>query len=753
MDENKIREELKYTLETEPANYSKILKLSSELSKFDENNIRFSIDAGIINRLGKELVARHETAVSELVKNSYDADAKKVELTFIDSLDIGGVLIISDDGVGMTKEQLINGFMRLASSDKIHYPLSSIYKRKRAGQKGIGRFAAQRLGRQLTIITQTKDSKQALEVTINWSDFKNDQDLMFIGNKIEYKDRMPNKKSGTKLIIRDLRDKWTEAQIKRVYRYVSEILQPFPLAKVKLKTEDPGFNLICNRKEGDLAEVIANDSTMFFEHALAEITGFVDEDGYMKISVKSSRLNYSVKNVILNQNNPYKEIRNIFLKAYYFVYGVSDIPSQIESFIREKAKELGGIRLYRNGFRVLPYGENTKGISNDWLGLDASVRRRTILPTHANINFFGFIEISGQDDKFEELSSREGLLENDAFKELTDFGYKVLTDAATKIASERGVKTRTNEKNWKKEPEEAISEIIEELKNIIALFKEDNDGIKEKLINVIQELKDAIDEQKQKHYELLEEKNLLRILAGLGLTIGEFIHEIKQFQGALSADIENIKNITANKEELLIIDRLDKNIQSINTYTSYFDEAISENIQRELVPIELRSVVESLKNSILNDLQRRNLEFNANFIGYNLFTCPMHKSEWASILFNLYTNARKAIRKSNKQKGKIFIEVGKAGNIVYLEFSDNGIGIPLENREKIFQAFFTTSEPVGKIVKHYEEMTGTGLGLKIVKDIIAGHGGLIYVKEPIKGYSTTIRIELPHDKKGYKYDI
>ena len=770
MDENKIREELKYTLEAEPSNYSKILKLSSELSKFDEHNIRFSIDAGIINRLGKELVARHETAVSELVKNSYDADAKKVKLTFIDSFDVGGVLIISDDGVGMTKDQLINGFMRLASSDKIHYPLSPIYKRKRAGQKGIGRFAAQRLGRQLTIITQTEDSKQALEVTINWDDFKNDQDLMFIGNKIEYKDRRPNKKSGTKLIIKDLRDKWTEAQIKRVYRYASEILQPFPLSKVKLKTEDPGFKLICNRKEGDLTEVIANDSTMFFEHALAEITGFVDEDGYIKISIESSKLNYSVKNVILNQNNPYKEIRNIFLKAYYFVYGVSDIPPQIESFIKEKAKELGGIRLYRNGFRVLPYGENTKGtgisyeetgLTNDWLGLDASARRRTILPPHANINFFGFIEINGQDDKFEELSSREGLLENKALLELTDFGYKILTDAATKIGSERGVKTRTNEKNWKKEPEEKISEIIEELEDIASFsedektsdYKEDNDSIKEKLSDVAQKLKEAHEEQRQKDYELLEEKNLLRILAGLGLTIGEFIHEIKQFQGALSADIENIKNITIDKGELLIIDRLDSNIQSINTYTSYFDEAISENIQRELVPIELRSVVESLKSSILNDLQRRNLEFNTNFIGYNLFTCPMHKSEWASILFNLYTNARKAIRQTNKQKGEIFVEVGETENIVYLEFSDNGIGIPMENREKIFQAFFTTSEPVGKIVKHYEEMTGTGLGLKIVKDIITGHGGLIYVKEPIKGYNTTIRIELPYNKKGYKYDI
>ena len=760
MKEDKLRLELKNILENEPENYSKILELSSELSKFDENNIRFSVDTGIINRLGMELVARHETAVSELVKNAYDADAKKVKLTFIDSSELGGIIVINDDGVGMRKEQLVNGFMRLASSDKIHYPFSPIYNRKRAGKKGIGRFAAQRLGKQLTITTQTEDSKQALEITINWDDFKNDKDLMIIDNKIEYKNRIPNKKSGTRLLIRDLRDKWTEAQIKRVYRYASEILQPFPLAKVKLKTEDPGFKLICKRKEGEISEIIANDNTMFFEHALAEITGSVDDDGFMRISIKSQKLNYKVKNVLLNQGKPYKQIRNINLRAYYFVYESSYLSPQIKSFINEKAKEQGGIRLYRNGFRVLPYGETHLEVPNDWLGLDASVRRRTVLPVHGNINFFGFIEIDGQDDKFEELSSREGLLENDAFRELTDFGYKVLTDAATKVGSERGVKTRTNEKNWKKEPEIEIDEVIEELENITSFdkneekfsFTEDNEEFKEKLEFITQKLKDANQEQKQKQKELLEEKNLLRILAALGLTIGEFIHEIKQFQGALSADIENIKKLLSNEDELIVISRLDKNIQNINSYTSYFDEAISENIQRELVSIELRSVVDALESSILNDLQRRNFEFIKKFNGYNLFTCPMHKSEWASILFNLYTNSRKAIKKSAVQNGKILLEAGKNKNIVYLEFSDNGIGIPLENREKIFTAFFTTSEPVGKISKNHEEMTGTGLGLKIVKDIINGYGGIIYVKEPTTGYKTTIRIELPHDKKGYQND-
>ena len=78
----KIRKELQNILENDPANYSKILELSNQLSKFDNDNVRFSVDAGIIDRLGKELVARHETAVSELVKNAYDADATKVKILF-----------------------------------------------------------------------------------------------------------------------------------------------------------------------------------------------------------------------------------------------------------------------------------------------------------------------------------------------------------------------------------------------------------------------------------------------------------------------------------------------------------------------------------------------------------------------------------------------------------------------------------------------------------------------------------------------
>ncbi len=744
--QKKIREELQKILKNDPTNYSKILELSNQLAKFDKDNVRFSVDAGIIDRLGKELVARHETAVSELIKNAYDADSTRVVITFKESYKVGGTLEIEDNGLGMTKEQLINGFMRLSSSDKLHYPRSPRYDRKRAGKKGIGRFSAQRLGKKLTIITQTLEAKEALKVVIYWDNFMGDKELSFIANEIEYIKKQ--KDEGTTLIIEQLRDSWSEAQIKRVYRYASETIQPFPISKTKKDSKapnDPGFKLKCIEINRGKKVTIANEETIFFDHAVAEIKGVVDNEGYMYLSIKSKKLNFNINKVLLNPNQPFENLKNVALKAYYFIYNSGLIPKQIETTIRKKSLEQGGVRLYRNGFRVLPYGEP----DDDWLGLDASVRKRTILPVHGNNNFFGIIEINNDyGEQFEETSSREGLLKNQTFEELTDFGYKVLTDAVLKIASVRGVKQKTNQEEWKKEPEKVIEEAIEELEEI--QNEKDFETAKEKIIEISETIKEAKEQQRVKKIELIKELNLLRVLAGLGLTIGEFIHEIKQYQGALQHDIKNIENSDSLENVLKVNKRVKSHLDGLSTYISYFDESFSENVQRELKPIGLRTVVHALKKTVTADISKRKIEFvEPVFHGYNLYTIAMHKSEWASILFNFYTNSRKAINRSNR-KGKIFIECGTKHNKVYLEFSDNGDGIPVEKREKIFNAFYTTSLPVGKIAKHHEEMTGTGLGLKIVRDIITSYGGTIFVKEPTKGYNTTIRIELPWDREGYK---
>lgn len=143
----------------------------------------------------------------------------------------------------------------------------------------------------------------------------------------------------------------------------------------------------------------------------------------------------------------FHHIKGVHFKCYYFIYEGSLIPKQTMSFIREVANERGGIRLYRNGFRVLPYGEKL----NDWLGLDDSTARRVILSSHRNINFFGFVEVTDESGiTFDETSSREGLFENDAFEELVSFVSRSIISVVQKVALLRGRKATTGQKNFKK---------------------------------------------------------------------------------------------------------------------------------------------------------------------------------------------------------------------------------------------------------------------------------------------------------------
>src|SRR5688572_6381281 len=97
--------------------------MSEEPIKPDITSISFKVDSGLIDRLGRELVGKAETAVSELIKNSYDADSRNVRVEFIDTVIPGGTLIIDDDGLGMSIDQLVDGFMTISSTDKLHNPV------------------------------------------------------------------------------------------------------------------------------------------------------------------------------------------------------------------------------------------------------------------------------------------------------------------------------------------------------------------------------------------------------------------------------------------------------------------------------------------------------------------------------------------------------------------------------------------------------------------------------------------------------
>lgn len=735
----------------------------SQLQQLNPNSVTFSVDANIINRLGKELIGRAETGVSELIKNAYDADATLVKLDFINSNVTGGKLIIDDDGHGMTKVDLIKGFMTLSTTSKINDPVSPKFKRQRAGRKGIGRFATQFLGEKLVITTQTINDTKAIKLTIDWNLYAGNKDLSLIENAIEYVDK--EKPEGTTLHIEELRHSWTVAQIKRVFRYVSDLLQPTFLSNksevLKIaKQGDESFLVECYRTENGFQSSIADINTILFEKSLAIIEGYVNDQGLGFVKVKSESFNINDSEFAISSNEQggdlvldYTFLKDIHFKAYYFIYDrveyYNNGLSKLElNNIEDIAALQSGLRVYRNGFRVLPYGE----LGDDWLGLD---RRRTRIDIdtedvnvtfnipYTNKNFFGFVEILDKEGVlFEETASREGLIENEALSELKDFVRKAIVAGIRRISpfvykEKEKRKKRIDDKRSIKTKLEGIQAKIEEFSAINnGSETEEGESKKAEIENLLENLQDDLK-------GILDELAMLRILATLGITIGEFTHEIIQFPVFFNSKLKSLVEKETDEEKINSLHQVIDKINHLDTYTSYFNDAVSRNAKRDLEFIELRRVIRPFIESTKWDFEHENITVENEIIGYDLFTVKMHPSEWHSILLNLYTNAKKALRRGNPSQKMIKISAGKNDKCVFLEFSDNGDGIKPEFKERIFDAFFTTATPAALSAKTNEHIVGSGLGLKILKDIVNEYKGDIFLVDPIENYNTCFRIEIP----------
>lgn len=775
-NETEVRSALIDVLAASELDYGKVLELAHLLSKEDKENIRFSVDAGHVSRLGLELVSKQETAIAELIKNAYDADASEVTVTFIASDTPGGTLEVVDTGSGMSREQLLHGFMRISTVDKVSEPKSPLYNRQRAGRKGIGRFAAQRLGRRLSIATQQKGVDYSLLLVIDWDTFLTGIDLHMVANQVRVEP--PLDFSGTKLTIHSLRDSWSEAQIRRAYRFVSDLLQPFPLKATTPKplsdTVDPGFDVNFYRDDGIRSVLIASQEQNIVSNAVGHITAWVEPGGKAYVSLSSDKyaVDYDRVELTIDPKSrargtekvlDYKLLDGVYLSAHYFIQ--DELPGGTRGMVRDVLNRTGGVRVYRNGFRVLPYGETF----DDWLTLQRSSALRELLPPHHNTNFLGFVELEDVlGERFQETASREGLIENDAFHQLQDFVYKSLVAGVVEIARARKRKLFAKDKKLEGRNAEGVAQdvrsqaaqVAEQLRTLaesatpppkdnqknLDFTNDDNSapttdaGDAASKLNSLAEQVEAIGNASQ---SVLEEVGMLRVLASLGLTIGEFTHEVRHALAALGAVIETVDsdafpNGAANE--------LSSHVILLREYMRYFDTAVTQNAHRKLEAHELRDVVSEFVSVVRPTFARQGVEVVTRFQGYDLFTRPMHKSELASTFLNLFTNSLKAIHRAGVS-GKILIFCSFSEDYLQIDFSDNGDGIPVENREKIFEPFFTTSTPPSSSASHDEQLVGTGLGLKIVRDILESAGGDIEVSDPESGYSTCIRITIPRARE------
>ncbi|MEG6589080.1 ATP-binding protein [Paenibacillus barengoltzii] len=211
------------------------------------DTVKFKISSALKNLIGKELITDQYIAIFELVKNSFDAYANNVKITFKDIYTDHPKIIIEDDGKGMDFHDLINKWLFVAYSAKqdgtedientgdpksSRNDYRSKIKNKRifAGAKGVGRFSCDRLGSSLNLITRKNNPDSIIEnIRIDWEDFEQDSKKEFVDVELFHQviqDTQMKFKHGTILEISNLRDQWNRESLKKLKRSLQKLINP-----------------------------------------------------------------------------------------------------------------------------------------------------------------------------------------------------------------------------------------------------------------------------------------------------------------------------------------------------------------------------------------------------------------------------------------------------------------------------------------------------------------------------------------------
>jgi hypothetical protein len=341
----------------------------------------FKPKARLIQILGEHIIKDATVGLLELVKNSYDADATNVEILMSRVNTHLGRITISDNGSGMDLDTFLNQWMNPAAGHKQEQKdqqIRTTLGRLPLGEKGVGRFAAQQIGKKFRLISKMLNDTKELVVDIDWSDFE-DQNKDLSEVNIDYAIRTPeifNNKSGTVLEIKYLRNEWKKNDVARVSNALKRMKSPFRGAKdfdIKLKF------INCPSEYAVFENIEITD---ILEKAHYKLFGMVDNDGMFEYEYDTNLPGKGIKHqpakkVDLCSFGKVLELHKPFLCGGFFV-NLNHYNKELagkSGFAKDDIKELCGVSVYRDGIRVLPYGE--KG--NDWLGLDKSRIQKTDL--------------------------------------------------------------------------------------------------------------------------------------------------------------------------------------------------------------------------------------------------------------------------------------------------------------------------------------------------------------------------------------
>jgi signal transduction histidine kinase len=404
-----------------------------------EDKLHFDVSSGLKTVLGSELITDDEVAIFELVKNSFDAEANHVDLYF-DSDQI----VISDNGHGMTKDDVSAKWLRVGYSSKREQNRAPDFrdvaeKRRRfAGSKGVGRISSDRLGRWLTLQTRAKSegSGPVHRIKVDWNLFDSDHLKRFETIPLDHSEqttgfKLPSElrknRHGTVITIDGLRNVWDRNSLLRLKGSLAKLINPFGavadgftiqiLAPDEKKT-DIRIARQAKADDEDLlpTHVVNGDVSNFIFSTLRDKTTFiemrVDDSGK---NIESSLTDRGELIYRIREPNEFKRLTNAGFRCELYFLNTS----AKQTFARRMGVQsfnFGSVFLFRNGFRVFPIGE----WNDDWFGMERRKGQGYARFLGAR-DVIGRIDVAGSDEDFAEASSRNtGLIETPAVVELRE---------------------------------------------------------------------------------------------------------------------------------------------------------------------------------------------------------------------------------------------------------------------------------------------------------------------------------------------
>lgn len=767
--------------------------------------IGFDVDAYTARLIGRENVSKLEGALLELVKNAYDADATDVYLYYDDKMQ---TLLIVDNGEGMTEDVIRRHWMTIGNSSK-KSSFRSRNNRITTGAKGIGRFALDRISNYCQMWTSTGNG--ALEWQVSWDQFSDNRTISEVKATLydsdnslfsfaqtekwtnramaeQFASSFQFQSTGTVFRLIGLRDDWTKTVQEKIRRNLSNLLPPDAvndfriyffnsetpreIAFIQSNNVDQFDYRIAFRVSPDIKKdpkkpeskdlpstitirLLRNEFDLIGKMDL-DACGFSVEDKKY-FSGKEKIIELPLRNVVSETDG--KNLIGGFSGILYFSKVSATEKDRQKYFYKDFSsrknftKEFGGVKLYRDHFRVRPYGEY--GDNNfDWLELSSRRNKQPAAISHqtgrwrvGSEQLMGVVNISRLNTNLEDDANRNGLQEGAGLLQLKEILIAVideferdrqyvgrLLDSYYKSQRELQQKLEQLEwlaqqrKKWEEEEKHCREEEAKSKKAERQLPAIDGSSLMVNPIHAKRIIDELQEEQEQEIQELKNEIKMLRTLATTGIITNMFMHEIRTLTNNIGIELDSAyEALTLDNDPDYAVKQIIGAVNSKKHFNSWFGITIGA-IKKDKRRRRIRNVADTLVKFIADwkiILQKS---------GTNLeFICPPDLNlrcfafDLENILSNLISNSVSAFEREDEiplEEKRISIRISGLEKGICIDYRDTGRGLQGEYKkhpERTLEAFETDKKSINGLV----DSDGTGMGMWIVDQIARDYQGKV----------------------------